>query len=416
MELTDFSKGTIWGIVPEYYETIVSTFYDLNAKDLSRQAISYSEKAKADTPYEIWNGVAVIPVRGPITKRASFWSWLFGYASVQSLTYMFQTALRDQKVSSVLLDIDSPGGTVSGIESLADLIYASEKPVVSFANGLMASAAYWIGSAADKIIVENTADIGSIGVLMVHYDYSAQDEQEGVRRSYITSGKYKALGNNAEPLSDFAKGVFQEQLDYLYSIFVSGVAKHRGVETDHALAMADGKIFIGQQAVDIGLGDEVGNFEAALQTAAMLKKTGENRMAETQETKIESLLELTAAYPEFVHEIREQGIAMERNDIRDKAAKDERDRILSMAYAYLGEETGQKFRNIIDAEVTSEQFEAIKKCLPVLSATGTIETEMLKAIQKAGPENPGSGNPTPTGETSLEREAKRRAEARKGGA
>jgi signal peptide peptidase SppA len=222
-------------------------------------------------PYTIENGVAVIPVQGVMARRMNLMMEISGGVSTELLMRDFAKALADTEVDAILLDINSPGGVVGGLEPLAALIYASRdaKPVVAFARDQMASAAYWVGSAAAQIVGESTSLVGSIGVITVHYDYSESDRMDGIKRTFMAAGKYKALGNDAEPLSPDARSEIQDRLDYLYSIFVNTVALHRGTDSDTVHArMADGKVFIGRQALETGLIDKLGTFDDAL-TAAL---------------------------------------------------------------------------------------------------------------------------------------------------
>jgi signal peptide peptidase SppA len=180
------------------------------------------------------------------------------------------------------------------------MVYAArgQKPIVAFANGMMASAAYWIGSAADEIVAEETAEIGSIGVVMMHYDYSGADEQAGVKRTILQAGHYKAMGNDTEPLSEEAEEYFQGHLDYLYTLFVDAVARNRDVTAEAVIEdMAEGRIFIGRQAVDAGLVDRLGNFETAMalvmEQAAGRQNTYFRHGAEAPQRKEKDLMKIT---------------------------------------------------------------------------------------------------------------------------
>ena len=191
----------------------------------------------------------------------------------------------------------------------------------------MASAAYWIGSAANQVIVERTAQVGSIGVLYMHYDWSKYDAEMGLKVTVITSGKYKAIGNNAEPLSDDARAIIQAEMDQIYDLFIETVARNRGVSTEKVLVdMADGRVFIGQQAVEAGLADQTGSFEDALEAAVDLipAQSGlyyyQSRIGATAPGKEHSAMsgkqefmapkttgELTAMFPELAAGLRQEG-------------------------------------------------------------------------------------------------------------
>lgn len=265
MELNDFADRTPWLITADKLEAM---FHHIPASaDLPADLFSWLPEE--DKTYPVKNSVAVLPIIGPLFKRATFFSRYFGDVSMAGIAKAFLSAVADDSVKAIVLNIDSPGGTVSGTEALSDAIYSAKgkKPVIAFANGMMCSAAYWVGSGVDKIVVESTATVGSIGVVMVHVDWSEAEKKYGIKRTVLTAGQYKAIGNDAEPLSDKARKVLQNHLDYIYSVFVAAVERNRGVSNEQALAMADGKVFIGQQAVDAGLADTVGSLDSAIEMA-----------------------------------------------------------------------------------------------------------------------------------------------------
>jgi signal peptide peptidase SppA len=159
---------------------------------------------------------------------------------------------------------------VTGPDEVAQAVLdaAAVKPVVAYTGGMMASAAYWIGSAADVIVASPAAVVGSIGIAAVHYDKSEADKAAGVRRTIISAGAYKRIAADNQPLSREGEAYIQERVDRYYSLFVDAVAAHRGVSVDQVLErMADGRDFIGEQAREAGLVDVIGNFETALALA-----------------------------------------------------------------------------------------------------------------------------------------------------
>ncbi len=228
-------------------------------------------KENGEKPYEIINGVAVINISGVLTKTFSFFSWLFGGSSMQQIGDIFRAAISDPQVQSVLLVIDSPGGTVDGTQELADLIYSgkAQKQVVAYSDGMIASAAYWIGSAADAIYISgDTVEVGSIGVVATHIDSSKFDEMIGDKYTEITAGKYKRIASAHSPLTDEGRRYIQDQVDHIYTAFVGDVARNRNISIEQALSMADGKIFIGKQAVEVGLVDGVATFDQLINMMA----------------------------------------------------------------------------------------------------------------------------------------------------
>lgn len=306
-----------WAILPETLDTI----HNIVATRLYQGKLSSEEietclcgNGNSDSdPYMIGD-TKVIPIYGTISKRMNLFSHISGGTSTELLKQDIVEALLDSDVKSIILDIESPGGSVDGPFELSDFIYNSRgsKPICAFANGLMASAAYLIGSATDKIVGSQTAQVGSIGVVTVHYDYSKQDEKMGVKRKYLTSGKYKAIGNDSEPLTKEGEAYIQENLDYYYTLFINVVARNRDVSIETVLAdMADGRIFIGEQAKNVGLVDSIDTFEGCLMyNGENVNKT--NTCAKTVGTKITekevtqmTLAELKKDNPETYKELME---------------------------------------------------------------------------------------------------------------
>lgn len=224
--------------------------------------------ANEPKPYQVIDGVAVLPIEGVIAKRANLFMDISGGASSELVGRDLRQALADPSVHSIILSIDSPGGTVDGTQALADMVRTGRdsKPIVTLASGTMASAAYWIGSAAQAAyITESTTLVGSIGVVATHVDVSKAQEQRGVKTTEIFAGKYKRIASEYEPLSDEGRQTLQDRVDYTYSLFVKAVAANRGVSEDKVLTdMADGRVFMGQQAIDAGLVDGVSTLDALI--------------------------------------------------------------------------------------------------------------------------------------------------------
>ncbi len=174
--------------------------------------------------------IAVIPVTDVITQHGDYW---IGTA-IDDLMTDFITAMNDPTVGAILMPIDSPGGSVYGVQELCDTIMAARdvKPVVAIANSLAASAAYWIGSAASEFYCTPSGEVGSIGVFQPHMDISGMLSQMGVKQTLISAGKYKVEGNPFGPLDDDAMSFLQSRVDDYYNAFVSAVAAGRGVKED----------------------------------------------------------------------------------------------------------------------------------------------------------------------------------------
>lgn len=227
--------------------------------------------ANEQTAYTNRKGVAVIEVDGVIAKKMNMFSRISGGVSTQLLASTFRQALDDRGVTAIVMVVDSPGGEVDGTQDLAELIYSSRdvKPIVTLADGLMASAGYWIGAAAGKVYAANdTTIVGSIGVVASHTDVSKAEESYGYKTTEITAGRYKRIASQYAPLSPEGRQSIQDQVDYIYSVFLDAVAKYRGAASAEAVheSMADGRLFFGQQAVDNGLVDGVATLDQIIES------------------------------------------------------------------------------------------------------------------------------------------------------
>jgi signal peptide peptidase SppA len=216
--------------------------------------------------YTIEKGVAVISLDGIIAKRMNMMTQISGGTSSQLVALALEDAKNNPAVKGILLAIDSPGGTVDGTQALADAVFAARsggKPIATLASGCMCSAAYWIGSAAQAVyIADATTMVGSIGVVTSHTDISGAEAAQGLKTTEITAGKYKRIASQYGPLTADGRKSIQDQLDYTYSIFVDAVAKNRNAAVSTVVSkMADGKTFMGQQAVDAGLVDGICTLE-----------------------------------------------------------------------------------------------------------------------------------------------------------
>lgn len=211
------------------------------------------------------DGVAIVPVVGPIFRYANLFTEISGATSTQVLATDVRTALDDPLVDAIVLEVNSPGGGIEGIHELSNMIYDArgKKPIVAYADGKMASGAYWIGSAADRIVVDRTAILGSIGALMTVHDTSARDAKAGVRTIEIVSTQSpdKRLDLN----QDEGRAKVQKMVDDLGAIFVETVARNRGVDIETVLSdFGRGGVLIGEQAVAAGMANAVGSLESVI--------------------------------------------------------------------------------------------------------------------------------------------------------
>lgn len=295
-----------WAIVPETLETICEILYHryYGPHDIAKIELDLGRKLDNEfKPYTAsvqcgWDGgncgtggaegsstvkaVRIVPIHGTIAKRMNLFHAISGGTSIDQLNKEITGAAFDDAIDAIVLDVDSPGGTVDGTMELSETIYSlrERKPIVAYANGLMASAAYWLGVSASEVMAYDTSQVGSIGVITVHYDMSRRDEAEGVRRTILHAGKYKAVGNDAGPLDKESRSIIQDRLDRYYEMFVDGVARMRGVDAELvSKKWADGRVFLARDAVENGMIDRIGTLNDAIERAANMSRTIEQEYA-----------------------------------------------------------------------------------------------------------------------------------------
>jgi signal peptide peptidase SppA len=262
--------NTPWAILPEKLNQITA-FVELKAAGFDVNAEQIRAAVGDKKPMPKSNGaIAVIPIYGVISQRMSMMNEISGpgSASTEQISNAFRQAMSDPNVGAILFDIDSPGGTVTGTPELADEIFKArgQKPMVAISNSQADSAAYWIGSAADELVVTPSGEVGSIGVYAGHIDVSKMEEMDGVKTTLISAGKYKIEGNPYEPLTDEARASIQADVDAFYAMFVKAVAKHRGVSAaDVRNGFGEGRPVLAADAVKMGMADRVGTFDQTLQ-------------------------------------------------------------------------------------------------------------------------------------------------------
>lgn len=207
-------------------------------------------------------GIAVLPLYGVITQRGNMIEDVSGPGTVstQKFAAALRQALADESVSQILIDIDSPGGSVYGVAELADEIVSAraQKSIVAIANSLAASAAYWIGCSASEFYVTPGGEVGSIGVWQAHFDYSQALVAEGVTPTLISAGTYKVEGNPYAPLDPEAQAFMQSRVDDYYLAFSKAVAKGREVPIAQVRnGMGQGRVLGAEAALEQNMVDGI---------------------------------------------------------------------------------------------------------------------------------------------------------------
>lgn len=267
--------SSVWAILPEKLEAIAAFLQmKIEGRASSSEVIAAIQAENAAAAARVQSlstgkpgSVAVLPLYGIINQRASGdFSGPSG-TSVQEFTRQFRQAVNDPNVTSIVIDVDSPGGTVSGVDELATEIYGArkQKKITAVSNCLCASAAYYLASQANEVCVSPSSLTGSIGVYQLHEDDSAALDNIGVKFTFISAGKYKTEGNSFQPLDDEARTAMQGVVDDYYDLFTKAVARGRGVAVKAVRnGFGEGRSLTAQDAVKQGLADRVATLDDVL--------------------------------------------------------------------------------------------------------------------------------------------------------
>lgn len=209
--------------------------------------------------------VAVLPVYGVLTHRAHAKAASTTMTSTEELATQVRALEVNPDVKSIVLDIDSPGGSVFGVQEVGEAIFKARasKPVIAVVNAQAASGGYWIASQASEVVITPSGAVGSIGAFMMHEDRSQKYATEGVKRTYVHAGKYKVEGNDTGPLEGEALEHTQAMVDQFYSAFVRAVARGRGVsvETVRGPEFGQGRMLLARDAVTAGMANRIATLD-----------------------------------------------------------------------------------------------------------------------------------------------------------
>ena len=227
-------------------------------------------------------GVAVIGLHGTLSHRPSLFT--SGGLSTSEFTQVFNQAVQDERIASIVLDVDSPGGSVFGTQEAADAVFASRgiKPITAVANAEAHSAAYHIASQADEFVVIPSGMAGSIGVILPHVDDTEATEKAGYRVEYITAGENKAEGWQTS-LSEEYRDHLQSIVDSYYEPFVANVARGRGVSVDEVLEkFGQGRSYGAEQLLQRGMVDRIATFDEVLDEHVTAAQSNRKRKRQRQ--------------------------------------------------------------------------------------------------------------------------------------
>jgi capsid assembly protease len=274
-------NGATWAMCPQKFEEIRAVVEARGAGISATAAEIQAIVAKKKKYSGINGGVYVLPLFGTISQRIGLMSEASGGTSIEAYMREFEDALANPQVGAILSDIDSPGGSVAGIQEAAARIYAArgQKSLVGIANAQAASAAFWIATAFDEFVITPSGEAGSLGVFTAHEDYSAQNEADGRRVTYISAGPYKTEWNPDGPLSKEAFDFEQARINEYYEAFVDGVAQGRDVTNAFAKKnFGGGRCLSAAACVEAGMADRVAPFAQVLaELNAARKPAGRSR-------------------------------------------------------------------------------------------------------------------------------------------
>lgn len=384
----DLVLGTAWAIDPEALETILS---------IARRANEAPEAvaAKLGKPLEnarkvsARDGTAIIPISGPIFRRANLFVEISAATSVEILAQDLQTAAEDPSIERIILEVDSPGGQATGIAELASQIRAIDKPVIAYVDGMAASAAYWLAAAANQIVAASTAMLGSIGVVA-----SYRPEKDGPIKIISSVSPLK----QAAPDTEEGRAEAQRVVDELAAVFVQDVAAYRGTTPEIvASQFGRGGVLVGKAAVTAGMADRVGTFESLFTIAGAPGKQPRGiTMSEYTSPEITRDY-LAAEHPALLESIQSEAQAAGHAE----GITAERERVAAIIAAVADKPHA---RGIADAAITTgltaEQADAMIAAAPEPTTLDAADTERaaFRAAWRADAEKQAPTADTATGE------------------
>ena len=290
---------------------------------------------------------------------------------------MLDEARQDERVRGILLSFNSPGGVAAGVKELADYIASiDDKPVAAYADGLTASAAYWLASATGRVYAPAMAQVGSVGVISEVRNISGFLDKMGVSITYIASGKWKTAGNPVEKLTPEQTAYFQERVDALHTVFKADVAQHMGISQDPAWTEA--QILFAQSAQQLGLVTAIVRDEDLLEVTMPDNSPDAPAQAMTRDR-------LAAEAPELLKALLEEG--------RDSASNDGVEYALNAMETVCGKEKAEAVRAFVaqakELGLSAKQLAGLGKLMPQAPAVQQAPAEpqnsksaILNALQE----------------------------------
>jgi len=280
--------ATPWALQREVlaaHAAVLARKFATDASGAAAESVPNAIQAAAPVKSGRSGSIAIIPLFGTVVQRAGMMEMCGGATSIQRFQQSFRDAMADETVGQILIEIDSPGGSVYGVAELFAEVFAarSTKTVVAIANSLAASAAYWVGCAAQEFYVTPGGEVGSIGVWQAHEDWSAAMEEAGVKTTLISAGKFKVEGNPYQPLDDDAQGFMQSRVNDYYSAFTTAVAKGRAVPVATVRdGMGQGRVLGADAALAEKMVDGIATLDEVIKKMSRNARTGRTALKAAQ--------------------------------------------------------------------------------------------------------------------------------------
>lgn len=307
----DLVASQPWAIMPETLETIAS-IARREGEGVEAVEARLGRPLQNARTVSVRDGVAVVPVNGPIFRYANLFTQISGATSLEVLATDFTAALDDPNVKAVVLAMDSPGGQANGIAEFAQMVRAAKKPVVAYVDGSAASAAYWIAAAADRVVMSKTGMVGSVGAVV---GISTKKDEGTVE---IVSSQ--SPNKRPDVTTDQGRAQIQTLIDSLAQVFVEDVAAYRNTDTETVMARyGQGALFIAAEAVKRGMADEVSTLETLIAGLAGNTTKGAFMSASAgtpaPEKPAIDRAYLAANHPELITALQGEGAVAERDRI-----------------------------------------------------------------------------------------------------
>lgn len=335
-----------WLITEEMLNTIISI-----ANRTQPEAIEFKEAESKTEKHcvKVRGNVGIIDIKGPIFRYANLFTKISGATSVADVSKQFQEVLDDPSIKTIILNIDSPGGQANGINELAEAIFAArqQKKIVAYVGGSGTSAAYWIASAAGEIIVDDTAILGSIGVVL------SVRRKNNSELEFVSS---RSPEKRLNPETEEGRKKIIEFLDSLADVFIEKVARNRNTSVDTVRdKFGQGGLVVGAKAVALGMADKLGSFETII---------GGSTMPLTKD-------ELVAKYPEIANALKAEG----REEVAGDTAK-----LIKSAEALAEENKKLKRANLLQTLTTRVGAEHANKLISLAEKLEASEVDAIAGI------------------------------------